>query len=614
MAALSYMQRRRSGIYEFRKRLPQSLAGKPVPAHMREHFSDLINAKTGQFKREFVRSLDTKEVRRAKTRDHHEALRLARRVDDALAALERPVVPPETRVVVDAKEIGEAVYRNLLADDEAERVMGDDRRRIVLTEYDPANGEDAVVTRSARWPDLTDVPSSSAFGMQDDHAHVYGLELDELRSEYRAAFARRDPSIVSAETTLELKRRGASYNKSSPEFQVVALEVLRAHVRAYEVMEKRHRGADVPTPIDHPPATRGPLLSDAFEVWKAGGGSVRGSKKPSENTVTEANQAVRYFKELFGHMRLADITRRVAREFRDKVAKVPKNLPADLRKLPLSKLLERTDLASFPSRGATTVNKTVQLLGAIVSKAEAEAMLDEVTNFANPFGKGVKFKVDDGDTEQREIFSKADLRAIFGSPVYAKNWRTEGGQGEAPFWLPLVGLLTGMRLSEMTQLRICDLRQDENDDGVWFFDVHRTGGRSTKTSSSIRRIPLHPELERIGLLRYCAWLVQKGHRADDPMWPGVKAAAWSKWINPYLRSHCGIMDESKVFHSFRHTFKRMTRDAGLYEELHDAITGHANKGSVGREYGRGFSIKPLAKAMARVEPAVDLARLIWRIP
>jgi hypothetical protein len=87
MAALSYMQRRRSAIYEFRRRLPQELAGKPVRAHIREGFPDLINAKTGRFKREFVRSLDTKEVRQAKTKDHREALKFAQLVDDAVAAL-----------------------------------------------------------------------------------------------------------------------------------------------------------------------------------------------------------------------------------------------------------------------------------------------------------------------------------------------------------------------------------------------------------------------------------------------------------------------------------------------------------------------------------------------
>ena len=109
-------------------------------------------------------------------------------------------------------------------------------------------------------------------------------------------------------------------------------------------------------------------------------------------------------------------------------------------------------------------------------------------------------------------------------------------------------------------------------------------------------------------------MIAQGSRLEDPLWPDLKASSWSKWINPYLRDHCGITESTKVFHSFRHTFKRMTRDAGLFEELHDAITGHANKGSVGRDYGKGFSIKPLAKAMAQIESPVDLSGLIWRVP
>ncbi|RXG84227.1 hypothetical protein EAS61_39660 [Bradyrhizobium zhanjiangense] len=56
-----------------------------------------------------------------------------------------------------------------------------------------------------------------------------------------------------------------------------------------------------------------------------------------------------------------------------------------------------------------------------------------------------------------------------------------------------------MRLDEIAQLRICDLRQDE-DTKHWFFDIDRTGGRSTKNVSSIRHVPLHRDLKRIGLL------------------------------------------------------------------------------------------------------------------
>ena len=72
MAALSYMQRRKSGTYEFRRRLPEALAGRPAPAHMHDVFPELINAKTIRFKREVVRSLSTKDLKEAKRRDHRE--------------------------------------------------------------------------------------------------------------------------------------------------------------------------------------------------------------------------------------------------------------------------------------------------------------------------------------------------------------------------------------------------------------------------------------------------------------------------------------------------------------------------------------------------------------
>jgi hypothetical protein len=70
---------------------------------MRNAFPDLINAKTGCFKRELVSSLDTREVRQAKTLDHRKAPKFARLVDDAAAALKSSPVLPNR---IDASEIG----------------------------------------------------------------------------------------------------------------------------------------------------------------------------------------------------------------------------------------------------------------------------------------------------------------------------------------------------------------------------------------------------------------------------------------------------------------------------------------------------------------------------
>ncbi|MHC2282909.1 hypothetical protein ACVME8_009552 [Bradyrhizobium diazoefficiens] len=141
MAALSYMQRRASGTYEFRKRLPEALAGKPAPSHMRDAFPDLTNPKTHRFKRELVRSLATKELKPAKRRDHQEALKAAQLFDAAVEAL-KPTAIVALPVDIDLKQLGDEVFAVLLAEDEAERTDGDDRRHLQTPQ------------ERAAWPDL----------------------------------------------------------------------------------------------------------------------------------------------------------------------------------------------------------------------------------------------------------------------------------------------------------------------------------------------------------------------------------------------------------------------------------------------------------------------------
>lgn len=108
--------------------------------------------------------------------------------------------------------------------------------------------------------------------------------------------------------------------------------------------------------------------------------------------------------------------------------------------------------------------------------------------------------------------------------------------------------------------------------------------------------------------------------AEASLWPALDiereahaAVAWSKWFTRFLRKTVGIEDSKKVFHSFRHTFKRMARDAGLPEEMHDAITGHAGGGGVGRGYGRGFGLPAMAAGMAKIEAPEVVRGLNWNV-
>lgn len=140
---------------------------------------------------------------------------------------------------------------------------------------------------------------------------------------------------------------------------------------------------------------------------------------------------------------------------------------------------------------------------------------------------------------------------------------------------------------------------------------HSEAGQSVKTVSSRRTVPLHPDLVRAGLMRY--WDSMRDAESEwlfpelVPDHDGRRGGNYGKWFARYLRSSkgCRIVDKRVVFHSFRHTFKTLCRDAGIAEEVHDALTGHVGR-TVGRSYGH-MPLSALTHAVAKVRfPTVFL--------
>jgi integrase len=224
----------------------------------------------------------------------------------------------------------------------------------------------------------------------------------------------------------------------------------------------------------------------------------------------------------------------------------------------------------------------------------------------------VRFEISSTERDPYEPFSIEDLQRLFASPVFTQTERPQGGRGEAAFWFPLIALFSGARRTEIAQLRISDVRQGEG--GIWYFNFTNEGeDQSLKTASSARSVPIHAELIRLGLLAQLSArsaTLAKG----APLWEGFgppidpKVKAWTKWFGRYLGAH--VVDHpAKTFHSFRHTFKRACREAGITEEIHHALTGHSG-GGVGRRYGRerradgsldrGISLQRLQNEIDRV--------------
>jgi integrase len=131
---------------------------------------------------------------------------------------------------------------------------------------------------------------------------------------------------------------------------------------------------------------------------------------------------------------------------------------------------------------------------------------------------------------------------------------------------------------------------------------------------------VHAELVRLGFLEYVEDVRRRtGEKAFlfpliAPAQGRAGVAAWSKWFGRYLRAQ-GITDAAKVFHSFRHGFKDALRQGKVNQEVHDALTGHAQASTVSGGYGAKemlarFGVEVLSAAVAKVSyRGLDLSRV-----
>ena len=143
----------------------------------------------------------------------------------------------------------------------------------------------------------------------------------------------------------------------------------------------------------------------------------------------------------------------------------------------------------------------------------------------------------------------------------------------ADFWLPLLGLFTGARISELCQLDVTDIQKHGD---IWAISINDEGDKSLKTLASNRLIPIHPVLLDIGFLDYVADAKEVGTKLFPYLTPdtfGSYGATPSERWGKYLDS-VDIADSQKGFHSFRSTSNNRLKQNGVDEESRCQFIGH----------------------------------------
>jgi integrase len=439
----------------------------------------------------------------------------------------------------------------------------------------------------------------------------------------RAALARGDISTVSEAMAELLDRSHLNLDPNGAAYRQLGLAVLRADVRAHEALARRYRGEPIETPsiahleLSNGLAPTGDTLRTAFAGWQK-------ERERSPGTLAEYERAIGQFIQLHGNLPLAKITRDHARRFREALQDVPPIRRKELAKMTLPELVEwRRAHPDAPRIKNKSVNKQFGGVQAIVNWARENGMIPD-NGWHDPF---TKMQLDEDDP-QGGPFTPDELRTLFASSVFTADERPPAGKGDVAFWLPLLALLTGARRGELAMLRVSDIEKDEAT-GHWAILIRadKPAGKSLKTPTSARTIPVHPELMRLGFLDFVATARKSG--TDTWLFAAVigeRIDAWSQWFGDYL-ANLKIGGRRKGLHSLRHNFKDALRAGAVDEGLNDALLGQNAMAGVGRSYGaRGyhaaqshkiivdrFTMSRLVAAIGTVTyPTIDLQAVRWR--
>ena len=182
----------------------------------------------------------------------------------------------------------------------------------------------------------------------------------------------------------------------------------------------------------------------------------------------------------------------------------------------------------------------------------------------------------------------------------------------------MIALFSGMRLNEICQLHVSDIKRSPK--GTHYFDVNDDEDKHLKNEHSKRRVPIHPQLIKIGFLEFvseCGKGPSKRLFSDLRKSPhGHYSEQFSRWFNERFSKRAGVKTEKNSFHSFRHTVRDAMRAANIPLDVVDAIGGWNTVRGPSTNYGKGhertlfFVAAKLGEAMPMASTAAMAAVIV----
>lgn len=328
-----------------------------------------------------------------------------------------------------------------------------------------------------------------------------------------------------------------------------------------------------------------------------------------EKTRKDYERCLGWFLELVGERRpLVSLTNQDFREYFTLLAQLPSN---------------SSKFAQFAGKTGVQIAAAARGDQKKLAPKTAQKYLDNLKGFLNwcvdesyldkmPAPRRSRIAKGGNGKEDRLPFTIEQLKVIFSTPQYlghkSAGRRYEAGDmivKDGKYWIPLLGLFTGMRLGEIVQLTVADIKQEN---AIPYIDVNKEEeDKRLKTDSSARYVPIHPALVQLGFLDYVRES-RKGKKVGERLFPEIEPGAdgyYSNNFSKYFARHLdkvALTSRKLTFHSFRHNLTDSLVQAEVSDMLVKAILGHADH-SVTASYGSRPPVATLYQAILKVGTA-----------
>ena len=342
-----------------------------------------------------------------------------------------------------------------------------------------------------------------------------------------------------------------------------------------------------------PPAVTFRELADMYVAEKEQDYGVNGVSQKRTDKVKAIVETIR---EIVGDSTtVCSIDDDVVQRARSQLSKTPSNRTKRYPNLTLGQAIERAAKQNTPPLSPVTQSFYLDILREILKVAVRKKLLP-----SNPAADVKPLKKDNLSADQKRLpWTHDQLKGFFHGAFYRscapgalqpyckpdRAWR---------FWMPLVMLFSGARPNEIAQLHTSDVKQTAA--GVWYMDCDEgddEDGKSLKTETSRRRVPLHPELVRIGFLAFVEErrkaATKNGQRLFRELEPNKYGNhAWyaARRLNEFFIPAEITLGERQSLYSLRHNVRDALRRIKAPDETLLAVCGWAPNGkAVSSDYG-----------------------------